>query len=251
MIKNMRYSNRSMLQADTARRSQIFRTVFSGMIVVLVATVVTGCRALDPPPPSHVFTDPSIRFPISVVSEPVSIDIPVGRTKDGIVDSTRRKILQFLREYRRTGAGQLFLAAPSARRRSPVVSATIDELWNILDDHGISGGNVRVHQAGNSSITNPWISLTYYRDAASAPPCEIWEHNVAETRDNTPMDNLGCSQRANLAAMVAYPSDLVRQRSIGERDNYRRADVHEKYAKGTLGEKKNKKKGGSSQTKGK
>ena len=211
---------------------------FCGLIVALGATVVSGCRALDPPPPNHVFTDPSIRFPISVTSQPVSIDIPVARSKDGMTGAMRHDLLKYLSSYRRSGARELFLSAPSPHRRSPLMSSTIADLWDIFEDEGVAGSHVRIHDPGISFISKPWLTLTYYRDAATAPPCDIWEHNLADDRDNIPFDNLGCSQRANLEAMVAYPSDLVTQRSLSDRSNQRRAHMMDQYVKGTLGKKK-------------
>ena len=229
------------MQKYACQRTNRKCILFCGLFGALAATMVSGCRALDPPPPNHVFTDPSIRFPISVTSQPVSIDIHVAGSKDGLSGVTRRDVSKFLMSYRRSGARELYLSAPSPHRRSPLMSSTITELWDIFEEEGVDGSNVRIHDPGISFISKPWITLTYYKDTALAPPCDIWEHNLSDDRDNTPFDNLGCSQRANLAAMVAYPSDLVVQRGMSDRSNPRRAQIMDQYVKGTLGEKNKKK----------
>jgi type IV pilus biogenesis protein CpaD/CtpE len=47
-------------------------------------------------------------------------------------------------------------------------------------------------------------------------PCGQWPENVANTQSNALMPNHGCAVQANIAAMAAYPKDLVqpRQRSL-------------------------------------
>jgi type IV pilus biogenesis protein CpaD/CtpE len=39
--------------------------------------------------------------------------------------------------------------------------------------------------------------------------CGQWPHNIADTESNEMHDNHGCAVQSNIAAMAAYPSDLV------------------------------------------
>ena len=39
--------------------------------------------------------------------------------------------------------------------------------------------------------------------------CGQWPHNLADTESNELHNNHGCAVQANIAAMAAYPSDLV------------------------------------------
>ena len=207
------------------------------LVSALVGGIAAGCSRLDPPPPSHVFADPDVRFPIQVANERAHFDVAVARSKDGISASKRRDLNAFLADYKRAGHRDLYLSTSSAHTGNPAVSATIDELYDIFDAHGISANSVRVSSSGSTSYGNPWITLSYNREVAVGPECGIWEHNLADDRSNIPYDNLGCAQQNNLAAMIAYPSDLENVRAMSPRSGERRGHVWKKYVKGELGKK--------------
>jgi type IV pilus biogenesis protein CpaD/CtpE len=44
--------------------------------------------------------------------------------------------------------------------------------------------------------------------------CGLWEGDVAETSQNLLHSNHGCAVQANIAAMAAYPQDLVKPRRM-------------------------------------
>jgi Pilus biogenesis CpaD protein (pilus_cpaD) len=45
--------------------------------------------------------------------------------------------------------------------------------------------------------------------------CGAWPENLADTTSNEMNANHGCAVQANIAAMAAYPQDLVRLRRMG------------------------------------
>jgi type IV pilus biogenesis protein CpaD/CtpE len=49
---------------------------------------------------------------------------------------------------------------------------------------------------------------------ASVEKCGDWSENVLENGDNLMMPNHGCAVQSNIAAMTAYPNDLVRARRM-------------------------------------
>jgi type IV pilus biogenesis protein CpaD/CtpE len=49
---------------------------------------------------------------------------------------------------------------------------------------------------------------------ASVDKCGDWSENAADTLENTQSANHGCAVQANIAAMVAYPNDLVHARRM-------------------------------------
>jgi type IV pilus biogenesis protein CpaD/CtpE len=44
---------------------------------------------------------------------------------------------------------------------------------------------------------------------ASVPDCGMWPDNLADTSSNELNPNHGCAVQANIAAMAAYPEDLI------------------------------------------
>ncbi len=199
--------------------------------IIICASAVTGCwRRLDPPPPNYVFTDPKVRFPITIARQREMLDIGVGYGKSGMSMEDRANVEMFLSSYRRDGNGMLFISKPSGGRHSAAAFA-LSELQEIIEEEGIDTSEIRITRAAPGGYGSA-LTLTYYREVAQAAPCGDWSQNLAHDRQNAPYPNLGCAQRNNLAAMVARPSDLVRVRSMTDRSNRRRQTVMDKYVEG-------------------
>ena len=50
---------------------------------------------------------------------------------------------------------------------------------------------------------------------ASVDECGQWPIDASESNNNAMMPNHGCAVQANIAAMAAYPQDLVKARKMG------------------------------------
>lgn len=56
---------------------------------------------------------------------------------------------------------------------------------------------------------------------ATVEPCGIWTKDVADASENGMSPNHGCAVQANIAAMTAYPNDLVKLRRMSPSPAYK------------------------------
>jgi type IV pilus biogenesis protein CpaD/CtpE len=57
---------------------------------------------------------------------------------------------------------------------------------------------------------------------ASVENCGLWPEDLANTTSNEMAYNHGCAVQSNIAAMTAYPNDLVRMRRMGPKPAFNR-----------------------------
>lgn len=67
---------------------------------------------------------------------------------------------------------------------------------------------------------------------AHVKECGAWPEDMTDVANNEPYENFGCFQQQNIAAMVAYPQDLVKPRTQTPPDEMRRMQAIDKYRAG-------------------
>lgn len=70
------------------------------------------------------------------------------------------------------------------------------------------------------------------KTGAHAKKCGAWPEDLSKMDQNEPYENFGCSQQNNIAAMVAYPPDLVKPRTQTQPDAMRRIKAIDNYRAG-------------------
>lgn len=91
-------------------------------------------------------------------------------------------------------------AVRNARAARDGVAMLIARKGLLLADHApITGG----------TITPDTIRVVITRSSAYVPGCPDWSRRMAHNYGNATSPNYGCATNANLAAMVADPTDLV------------------------------------------
>ena len=100
--------------------------------------------------------------------------------------------------------------------------------------HGSAGSKKRSNPCDTITATHSQapIRISYLRYVAEGPNCGKWPQNLAADYRNLPMDNMGCAQQRNLAAMIVNPADLVTPRAMTSVETERRAVMLDKYKKG-------------------
>ncbi|GMA79049.1 pilus assembly protein CpaD [Methylorubrum aminovorans] len=199
--------------------------------MLLMAAGLGACRAERVATTGSTYPiDVRTRHPIVLADADRSLDIfPTGI---GHVDPRQRADLEaFLVEYRRYGRGILVVEVP--RGVSPAlagpVTRTGEAIQHLAAELGVLPGGVRMvdYPVANPTLASP-VRLSFQRmQAKVADKCGLWPRDlgVSDLRanwSNEPTWNFGCSTRANFAAQVADPIDLVRGRPEGRIDTIRR-----------------------------
>lgn len=70
---------------------------------------------------------------------------------------------------------------------------------------------------------------------AHVADCGLWPENVADSASNEMSYNHGCAVQSNIAAMAAYPSDLVHLRKMSRKPAFNRVGGVKSLASGSAG----------------
>ncbi|MBD8906903.1 CpaD family pilus assembly protein [Methylorubrum zatmanii] len=211
------------------------RTLVSGAGPVLAAILLAGllgaCRTDRAATTGSTYPiDVRTRHPIVLADADRTLDVfPTGV---GHLDPRQRADLEaFLVEYRRYGRGLLLVEMP--RGVSPALAGPVERtgaaIRRLAAEMGVPAGGFRI---GDYPIANPALAaplrLSFQRmQAKVADQCGLWPRDLGASDlradwSNEPTWNFGCATRANFAAQVADPVDLVRGRPEGRIDTIRR-----------------------------
>ncbi|QJQ33331.1 hypothetical protein GV829_13530 [Sphingomonas lacunae] len=81
----------------------------------------------------------------------------------------------------------------------------------------------------SGTIQPGFIRIVITRSTASVPSCPDWSTRMTANNHNATTSNYGCATNANIAAMVADASDLVRGQNSGENDPLTASKAIESY----------------------
>ena len=174
--------------------------------------------------------DHDTRHPVVLADGRRTLDVFVGA---GRLDSRQREdVMSFAIEYRRVGRGAILAQLPAGGTADAAALAVLDDIRATLGRGGIDATLLTVssYRVAAPGVAAP-VRLSFVRmQAKVASECGLWPmdlgvSNLASDSRNEPHWNLGCATRANLAAQVADPVDLVRGRSEGPIEGSRRARV--------------------------
>jgi pilus assembly protein CpaD len=223
MAKAARARDGETMMARSKQKTR-FRPASLG-IVLVAAALLGACAKKGDLASSGAPVDVRERHPIVLRDAPRSLDVFVGRSGGGLDARQSEDVVDFAREYRRSGKGGLVAQVPSGARREMAAHDTLNGIRSALARGGVSGHalSVRTYPVADQNLASP-IRLTFASLQAGLPhdcgqwPSDTGVSNIKDDMSNEPYWNFGCSSQATLAAQVADPIDLVRSRSEGRPD---------------------------------
>jgi pilus assembly protein CpaD len=189
---------------------------------VLAVLVAGSCAAPDE---AKLTQDPVVNHPIVV--EPSYRTLKLANSESLSREDTD-KLTAFVRDYLANGSGSITVAAPSG----PDAPKVIETIGEQLADLGVQRSRILVSQRDQTDADGH-VEVGYIRYVARTAPCGNWSVDAADTADNLPMPNWGCSVQQNIAAQVVDPRDLVEPRGMDSADATRRMQILNKYEQGT------------------
>ena len=188
---------------------------------VLAVLVAGSCETPPDNQPTPLFADGAANHPIT--AEPVyrSLKLPASPV---LSNGDATDLAAFVDDYLSRGNGAISVTVP----QGPNSSQTITALDERLADLGVPRSRILV---GAQEAADGRVEIGYVSFEAHVEPCGDWSVNAADTSNNLPMPNFGCSVQHNIAAMAADPRDLVQSRGLGSADAVRRMQVLNNYEK--------------------
>ncbi len=136
----------------------------------------------------------------------------------------------FGRLYRSIGHGPLIIKAPNTSAAAKGFAAQVRAQ---LVEGGVTFAALGVGDYEGSEADPVIVSFTRY--IATPPECRpVSSYDLAARPNNNAYEGFGCSDRVNLAAMIADPADLLEPRAgdATGRDSARREVIFDKFRRG-------------------
>jgi pilus assembly protein CpaD len=189
----------------------------SAALLILVAPLA-GCgmnKVYAPPDPGHDYRD---RHPVVLAESPTSLDLLPHVADAGLESETKRRLQEFIQQYRRFGQGTITLLAPSGGPDPRESRRAMELIRRFLEREGL-GAMIYV---GAYPVTDPRLatpirlSFTGLK-AEVVGRCGEWPDDLASGASldgwqNRAFWNFGCANQATLAAQLADPRDLLSPR---------------------------------------
>ncbi|MEM5581212.1 MULTISPECIES: CpaD family pilus assembly protein [unclassified Roseibium] len=222
-----------MIRNTTVRKTTASRSA----LVAFGCLTLLGCQNQSQQPTALLAShDYRLQHPIVVTEAPETLDLPIGRNTRSLNGPIEGTIASFAVDSRQRGNGAVEILVPSGGANEAAVHAVTPQIRRSLQQGGLSGSHIRTrtYAVQDPSADAP-IRLSYPRMQATAGECGVWPKNLGGgVGENANYENFGCAAQANLAAIVANPSDLLTPRASTPADQNRRAVVLERYRKGEL-----------------
>ena len=172
------------------------------------------------------------RHPIVITDQTRTLDVPVGQGDATLPEGTRDTILGFLARYRAESTGVIQIARPAGAANAGLAANAAAEIEELLVLAGVDGRDVvrGTYPVAGDAIAP--VRLAYTAVRAVVGECGQWPRDVndpASQHDNRQYANFACANRANLAAQIANPTDLLHPRASTPSEPGRRGAVIEAY----------------------
>jgi pilus assembly protein CpaD len=190
---------------------------------LLLALVAGSCSSAssDDQPQQPAFEDGAANHPIT--SEPSYRTLKLANTIQ-LSNSDVVDLATFVDDYMTRGAGAISISVPAGPNSAQVITS----LGEHIAELGVPRARILVgvqDQGGPDAR----VEIGFITYEARLEPCGDWSVNAADTSENLPMPNFGCSVQHNIAAEIADPRDIDQSRGLGPADAERRMQVLGKY----------------------
>lgn len=198
------------------------------LLSLSTAGLLAACTT---PVPSHLPTPERNKIKVAETVERLEL----YTRPNGLELSARDQFAvgQFLEAYRQSGDGPIFVNMPAGGQNGLGTQQAATTLKTMMAQLGI---NPAAMQSGEyQTLPNaPAPVVVSYRTLKTVPPDCRFMDDLRQTYNNQPYQSFGCSQSANLAAMVADPRQFLEPYATTTPNSQRRTVVYDKYIQGEL-----------------
>lgn len=193
------------------------------------ALTVTAC-ATNGPERAEQASLPTEQFKTTVTTRPE--EVLLAPHPEGLSPAQQAAVYELIDHWRSRAAGPITVQTPVAGNDDTFeATAKIDAF---LQAYGVSEHDLRFKRYEAGADPRAPIRVGFSAYAVDIPKCGQSWGNLANNIDNQVTPNFGCAVTANIAAMVAKPSDLMFPQASTPSDASRRQVVLEKYRQGAV-----------------
>jgi len=192
--------------------------------LLFLVTPLAGCgmnKVYAPADPGYDYRD---RHPVVLAEAQTGVELLPRTAGDALDAETRRRLLDFLAQYRRFGHGVITMLAPSGGPDPRGARRSVELIRGFLDREGL-GATIYVgsYPVRDLALAAPVrLSFTGVK-AEVAGRCGEWPDDLASGASldgwqNRAFWNFGCANQATLSAQLADPRDLLSPRGETPQD---------------------------------
>jgi pilus assembly protein CpaD len=197
---------------------------------LLAAASLAGCATTHSDPEPFASRTPTEQFEPKVDNHVEGIQLAVH--SGDLSQAQASALWGLVSSWRDAGSGQIQVETP----QGPMAADMAAKIQDALQGFGIRRDQYHLSfypsdtypQAGPAGV----VRVSYKHYVASMARCGDAFSDFTKTANNAPESNFGCAVTANIAAMVANPTDLASQRPMDPIDAGRRQVVLDKYRAG-------------------
>jgi pilus assembly protein CpaD len=165
-------------------------------LAIFMATGLAGCMSEDPSDVSFKPYSIDDRYPLGVAKTPVTMD--VDASGGALAPRQARAIAGLAQQAAASGVTPVTVSAGGGSQ------AVARQVVQVLQQNGVAANMInKAHHRGAG------VRISFVQSNGTSRECGIWDKDATDTALNEPYTNHGCAVRANIAAMVADPADLV------------------------------------------
>lgn len=147
----------------------------------------------------------------------------------------RSAVRGFAAAYQAEGHGAIVISRPESHERETAALRMANDARALMIAEGVDPAHIAEGPYNAYGSVSAPLVISYRTWEAVAPNCpDVSQLDMVWTGTNSSLPSLGCAVTANLAAMIADPSDLVGAQPMDPADSGRRSIVMSKYRNGEV-----------------
>ena len=195
-----------------------------------------GCASNPAPavPMEYLEGTPLDRNEITVSKKTEYLEVVLNPSDSQLRIADKDRIRGFVEGYVKNGHGPLIMSMPQGSPNAQLSVQAVADAREIAWEYGVEYKEIlgAAYDARATGAGAPLV-LAYTAFRANAPECQsLATQDFADATSNNELPTLGCSVRANMAAMIADPADIFGERDHAEGDIDRQTVILEKYRQG-------------------
>jgi len=197
----------------TRTQTLVFTALVGGLLVV------SGCRSntnVSPKVPISDFSGtPLDRYEIGVKERREYLEVQMDGRDTQLRQAEVFKVRTFLDKYASVGHGPLVISMPKHADAPQLAVGAVAEIRDFAWEAGIDYSQMLGAAYDASGRNTTPIIMAFKTYEAVAPDCpSLAEIDMSNAVSNSELPSFGCAVRANMAAMIAEPADLLGGRTL-------------------------------------
>lgn len=177
----------------------------------------------------------SNRAHMQIVAQETTAELKLGTVVAGekLGAHERAAVKGFATAYQQEGHGAVIISRPSNGPDDVSAMRAAADARAVMLAEGVDQGMIAEGTYDGTGASTAPLIISYRTYDAVAPNCpDISNWDFMDTTSNSALPSFGCAVTANLAAMIANPSDLVGDQPMDPADTARRSIMFSKYRAG-------------------